>query len=102
MPQHDRGRDRHGAGVQRDDLALAGGGQRRDGAADEGVVAGILCQRRAALALPAAGLQRQKGLQRRGDVGRFARDREADLALVGQPCALAAQFLQLLGAEPVA
>jgi hypothetical protein len=65
MPQHDSGCDRRIAGAQGDDLALTGPGQRLGGAADEGRIALELDQRRAALSLPDAGFEREKGLGRR-------------------------------------
>ena len=75
MPQHDAGGHRRLAGPQRHDLALAGGRERRRGAADEAGIAVVLHQRGAALGFPAAGFQLQEGLDRGGDVVRRARDR---------------------------
>ena len=78
---------------------LAGLRKRRGGAADKGRIAGVLSERGAALALPAAGFQFQEDLDRRCDVSWRARDVELDGAVLGEPVALAAQLLQFLGAE---
>ena len=99
VTQHDRGRHRRVAGAQRHDLALAGLRERRGGAADKGRIAGVLSERGAALALPAAGFQLQEGLERRGDIAWLAGDVELDGAVLGEAVALAAQLLQFLGAE---
>ncbi len=102
VPQHDAGCDRRVAGVQRDDLALAACGHGRGGAADEAGVARMLGERGAAIGLPAARFQRRKTSTMRGDVRGRRRDREADLAVLGETVALPSQLLQLLGAERVA
>ena len=65
-------------------------------------IAVVLDQRGAALALPAAGLQPQEDLERGSDFLARARNVETHGAMLGQPMALAAQFLQLLGAQRVA
>src|SRR5665647_3828085 len=93
MPEHDTGRDRRVAGVERHDLALAGLGERGRGAPDKSGVAVILDQRGAALSLPAPGFQLQKHLERGGDLLAGPRNVETDGAMFGQPMALAAQLL---------
>ena len=102
MPQHDRGRDRGIAGAQGHDLALTRLGERHGGAPHETGIAVVLHQRGAALAFPAAGFERQECLDRGRDLFRRSRHLEMHGAVLGQPMALAAQFLQLLGAQRVA
>ena len=65
-------------------------------------IAVVLLQRGAALAFPAGGFQRQEYLDRGCDLPRGARHLETDLAVLGQPVALAAQFLEFLRAQRVA
>ena len=102
MAQHDRRGHRDLAGAQRHDLALAGLGQRRSGAADEGRIALVLPKRGAALALPAAGFQHQECFDRGSDFRGRARHLEIDGAVFGKAVALAAQFFQLLRAQRIA
>ena len=96
------GRDRRIAGAQRHDLALAGLGEFRGGAADETGIAIMLLERGAALTFPAGGFQRQEYLDRGGDLLRGARHLETDFSVFGQPVALAAQLLQFLRSERIA
>ena len=77
-------------------------GQALRGTADEAQIAFALSQRGAALTLPAAGFQRQKNLNRAGDLVGRAGDRKPHRAVLGEAVALAPQLLQLLGAERVA
>src|SRR5260363_296654 len=56
---HDAAGDGRAARMQRDDLAAPGLGHCRGRAADEGGVAGVLAERGAALALPAASFERK-------------------------------------------
>ena len=102
VPQHDARRHRRISGAQRHDLAIAGLGKRRGGAADKGGIADILQQRGAALGFPAAGFQFEENLRGRGNFIRRARDVKTDLAMFGEAVALPAQLLQLLGAERLA
>ena len=97
MPQHDAGGDGRISRAQGHDLALADGGQRGGGVPDKTGVAGVLHQRRAARAFPAAGFQRQKILDRGADLVRRARDLEMHGAVFGEAMALTAQFLEFLG-----
>ena len=99
VPQHDRGRDRRVAGMERDDLALAGLGQRRGGATDEGGVTFVLQKRGAARALPAAGFECEEGFERGCDVSLRSGNFKTNGAVPGEAVALPAQLLQFLGAE---
>src|SRR5258707_1308472 len=98
MTQYDRGCHRRTPGVQRHDLALARRCEAFGGATDKGRIAGVLPERRAALALPAAGFQFQEGLDRRCDIPGLARDVEPDGAVLGEAVAPAAPLLQFLAA----
>ena len=102
MPQHDAGRHRHLAGAQRHDFAIAGFRKPDGGAADEGGIANILQQRGAAPGFPAGGFQFKEDFRRRRDFVRRARNVKTNRAVLGEAVALAAQFLQLLGAERLA
>jgi len=62
----------------------------------------MLDQRGAALALPATGFELQKCLERGPDLVEAARDVEHDCAVFFETVALAAQLLELFGAERVA
>ena len=87
------------AGAQRDDLALRGFGQRRNGAADEGRIAFMLDQRGAALALPAAGFELQECFERGPTSSGLRATSKRDGAVLCEAMALPAQLLELLGAE---
>ncbi len=102
MAEHDRGRDRHDVGVQRHDLALAVGSERRSGAPDEAGIAFVLDQRGAALAFPARGFKPEERFQRGCDLLGPARDFETDGAVFRQPMALTAQLFQFFMPERVA
>src|SRR3954469_4133519 len=102
MAQHDAGGHRLRAGAKGDDLALRGFCQRGNGAPDEDCIAGMLDQRGSALALPATGFELQKYLERRPDLVGAARDIEHDGAVFFEAMPLAAQLLELFGAERVA
>jgi hypothetical protein len=101
MPKDDGRCDRRIARPQRHDLALAAGSERRGRAPDKGCIAVVLDQRGAAAGFPAAGFESQKYLDRGCDFRRRARHIETDGAVLGQPMALAAQFLQFLGTERI-
>ena len=101
MPKHDRGGNRGLPGMQGHDFALAGLGQASCGAPDEAQIAFALPKRGAAFTLPATGFQREKNLNRLGDLLGRAGDRKPHLTMLGEAVALAPQLLQLLGAERV-
>src|SRR5689334_2492562 len=88
MPQHDPCGHRRGARAQGDDLALANLGKRRSGAADEGGIAIVLRQRGAALALPAAGFEREEAFEGGRYLVLRSRDMEGHSAMLGEPVAL--------------
>src|SRR3984957_8943464 len=102
MPKHDRGGNRRFAGMHGHDFALAGFGEATRRAADEAQIAFALPKRGAAFTLPATGFQREKNLNRLGDLLGRAGDRKPHLTMLGEAVALAPQLLQLLGAERVA
>src|SRR5271168_4840489 len=103
MPKHDGGGDRRLPGMQGHDFALAGFGEPARRASDKAQLARVLPKRGAAFALPAAGLQREKDLNRVSYVIDGAGDRKPHHAVFfGEAIALAPQLLQLLGAEGVA
>src|SRR3569832_1504018 len=102
MTKHDRGGYRRVAGMHGHDFALSGFGKASRGMAYEAQIAPVLSERGAALALPAAGLERKKDLNRTADFLDAARDAKSHGAVLGKPVALAAQFFQLFGAQRVA
>ena len=76
MPQDDSGGNRRIARAQRYDLALVRCRERGGCAANKTGIAIVLRQRGAARAFPAAGFQRQEGLERGRDVLGRTRDLE--------------------------
>src|ERR1700720_2336092 len=101
MPEHDRGCDRRIAGVQRHDFALAGLGESFGGAPDKAGIAVVLPERGAAPRFPAAGFEREENLDSRSYRVLRPRHIETDRAVLCEPIALPAQFLQFLAAERV-
>src|SRR5258708_33510042 len=101
MPEHDGSGARRAAGTQAHDLAWAGLSKRDSGAPDKAGIAAVLHQCRAALRLPAAGFEVEEYLDRRSDLFSRARHIEMNVAMLGKPVALAAQFLQFLRAQGV-
>ena len=102
MPEHDCGCDRRLAGAQRHDLALAGLGERRRGAADEARIASSWISAVPRLPFQPLASSRRNVSSAAATSSRVRATSKRDSAMLGQPVALAAQFLQFLGAERVA
>ncbi|MDB5486148.1 MAG: hypothetical protein JWR29_2052 [Tardiphaga sp.] len=102
MPQNDARGDRRHAGMQRDDLALALGGEGCGGATNKSGVTAVQFQRGAAFGFPSAGFEIKKQIEGRGDLVWTAHHLERDLAMLGEAIAQAAQVFQFLRAECVA
>jgi len=99
VAQHDAGGHRRCAGAQADDLALTGFGECGRGTANESGIAGVLDQRGAALAFPAARFEPQEGFEHCPDALRRASNVERDRAMLFEPVLLAPKLLELLGPE---